>query len=76
MFYSICAWINDWVNNREAGDLRRYLAHYDVTVMNARPINTLKPEQNGHNSANDNSNYIFLKETMYRKYKDYVHGRC
>ena len=22
-----------WVNNREAGDLRRYLAHYDVTVM-------------------------------------------
>ena len=24
---------NDWVNNREAGDLRRYRAHYDVTVM-------------------------------------------
>ena len=23
-----------WVNNREAGDLRRYLGHYDVTVMN------------------------------------------
>ena len=22
-----------WVNNREAGDLRRYRAHYDVTVM-------------------------------------------
>ena len=29
----ICVWINDWVNNREAGDLRRYRAHYDVTVM-------------------------------------------
>ena len=27
------AWINDWVNNGEAGDLRRYPAHYDVTVM-------------------------------------------
>ena len=26
--------INDWVNNGEAGDLRRYQAHYDVTVMN------------------------------------------
>ena len=26
----IYAWINDWVNNREAGDLR---PHYDVTVM-------------------------------------------
>ena len=23
----------DWVNNREAGDLRRYCAHYDVNVM-------------------------------------------
>ena len=27
------AWINGWVNNREAGDLRRYRAHYDVIVM-------------------------------------------
>ena len=25
--------INGWVNNREAGDLRRYRAHYDVIVM-------------------------------------------
>ena len=33
MFSLICAWINAWVNNREAGDLRRYRAHYDVTVM-------------------------------------------
>ena len=24
---------NDWVNNREAGDLRRHLGHYDVTVI-------------------------------------------
>ena len=33
MFSLICAWINGWVNNRKAGDLRRYRAHYDVTVM-------------------------------------------
>ena len=26
-------WINGWVNNREAGDLRRHRAHYDVIVM-------------------------------------------
>ena len=26
-------WINRWVKNREAGDLRRYRAHYDLTVM-------------------------------------------
>ena len=33
MFALICVWTNDWVKNREAGDLRRYIAHYDVTVM-------------------------------------------
>ena len=33
MFSLICARIIDWVNNREAGDLRRRRAHYDVTVM-------------------------------------------
>ena len=33
MFTLICARKNGWVNNGEAGDLRRYLAHYDVIVM-------------------------------------------
>ena len=33
MFSLICARINGCVNNREAGDLRRYRAHYDVIVM-------------------------------------------
>ena len=34
MFYSsICAWISSWVNNREAGDLRRHGADYDVIAM-------------------------------------------
>ena len=28
-----CAWKNSWVNSREAGDLRRHRAHYDVSVM-------------------------------------------
>ena len=32
-FSLICTWINAWVNNRVAGDLRRYRAHYDVTLM-------------------------------------------
>ena len=34
MFSLIYAWINDWVNSREAGDLRRQNGHYDVIVMN------------------------------------------
>ena len=33
MFSFISAWINDWVNNRVAGDLRRYRTHYDVIIM-------------------------------------------
>ena len=55
MFTLICVWINGWVNNREAGDLRRYRGHYDVIVMilsrerwvkkgntrNAKPCNTV-----------------------------------
>ena len=33
MFSLIGVWINGWLNNREAGDLRCYRAHYDVIVM-------------------------------------------
>ena len=33
MFSLIFARINGWVNNREAGDLRRHQAHCDVIVM-------------------------------------------
>ena len=33
MFSLICAWINGWVNNSEAGDLRCHRAHYDAIVM-------------------------------------------
>ena len=64
MISLIYVWINGWVNNREAGDLRRYRAHYDVTVMlrwldndvTATSIhNTLRVQRNGHFS---NSNPI------------------
>ena len=37
MFSLICAWINGWVNNREAGDLRR------------RRLQTSKSHQSNHN---------------------------
>ena len=33
MFTLMYAWRNGWANNRDAGDLRRHRAHYDVTVM-------------------------------------------
>ena len=33
MFCLICARINGWVNNREAGDLRCHQTHYDSIVL-------------------------------------------
>ena len=33
MFSLICTWTNGWVHIRDAGELRRHHAHYDVTVM-------------------------------------------
>ena len=40
-FPLICAWINGWVNNREAGDLRPHRAHYVVIVMSWEDKNRL-----------------------------------
>ena len=34
MFSLIWAWINGWVNNRDAGNLRRQCTHYAVTITN------------------------------------------
>ena len=33
MFSLICVWTKGWVNIRDAGDLRRHRAHYDVVVI-------------------------------------------
>ena len=47
MFSLICVWINGWVNNSEAGDLRRYRARCDVIVM---ILLTLHHEFQTHNT--------------------------
>ena len=44
MISLICVWINGCVNNGEAGDLRRYRAHYDITVMLCRHFYTYSRE--------------------------------
>ena len=44
MFTLICVWINGWVNNREAGELRRHRGHYDVNVMRS-PFHSLREDQ-------------------------------
>ena len=48
MLSLIYPWINGWVNNREAGDLRCHGTHYDVIVMEYSSgfkshINSLRP---------------------------------
>ena len=40
MFSLIYTWTNGWVNNNEAGDLRRHRTHHDLSVM-TRPIASL-----------------------------------
>ena len=37
LFSLIRAWTNSWVNNRDAGDLRRHRTHCDVGVMVSKP---------------------------------------
>ena len=48
-------WINDWVNNREAGDLRLHPAHYDfIVIWNSSHIpGANECEQGRHTSPTD-----------------------
>ena len=55
MFFLICVWINGWVNSREAGDLRRHRAHYDVIVMS---VVILYTAVDSHPSVNMNKLFI------------------
>ena len=73
MFSLICARISGWVNNREAGDLRRRRAHYDVIVM------ALRPGQNGCHFADAilknifvNQDYIFIKIVVSKVFTDMI----
>ena len=66
MFSLIYAWINDWVNNREAGDLRRQHGHYDVIVMISRLIINEDLKHSPGDSFAGNSKW---------KRQDYVYGK-
>ena len=41
IFCLLCVGINDWVNNRKTGDLRRHRGHYDVIVMTMTQLNSI-----------------------------------
>ena len=68
MFSLIYAWINTWVNNGVAGDLRRHRTHHDAIVLflefNAAPhstfaINSLAPVGRGSNFTRGFSNSFY-----------------
>ena len=63
MFSLICVWINSWVNNREAGDLRRHRAFYGVIVMTNKasycPWYILQGSQYGNHPC-----YLFIEMLM------------
>ena len=70
MFSLICAWINIWVNNREAGDLRRNRAQYDVIVMKDNALtglaNCLCAYENTHDDV--------IKWKHFPRYWPFVRG--
>ena len=49
MFSLICSWTNVWINNGDAGDLKRYRAHCDFTVLYAWPNLTKGLRHTYHN---------------------------
>ena len=59
--------LNGWINNCEAGDLRRHRTHYDVTVMNSLCFPSLKIEscKVGIHTTLGFQYHIILSSTVY-----------
>ena len=81
MFTLICARINGWVNNREAGDLRRYPAHCDVIVMCWKVrfttqcrINETQPSQCNHDKTEQTVNRVDFLGYMANDFWSSVHS--
>ena len=51
MFPLICAWINGWANNREAGDLRRHRTHYESLPPHRQQVVHPRPQSPQEESA-------------------------
>ena len=65
MFSLFCVWINGWENNRDAGDLRRYRAYYDVIVMLHR-VDNVETTENCWESSTLVSNTICVLFVYYK----------
>ena len=65
IFSLFCAWINAWVNNREAGDLKRHRAHYDVIVTVTQTLINV-----------DSSSIVFCEINHRAIWQESVHERA
>ena len=73
MFPLICAWISGWVNYREAGDLRRHRAQYDLIVM-IKPDRTSGPIKNRY--YNHTKIEHFITGDIFHGYIVYLISKC
>ena len=78
MFSLICARTNGWVNNRNADDLGRHRAHYDVTVMTIlNPFLKIEFEFEliaglDFMQASDQSRRLWLKQVWRARTSNYI----
>ena len=63
MFSLIFAWTNSWANNRNASDLGRHRAHYDVTVM-LKILNGTNISISADTVTITKNSHAFLKVTL------------
>ena len=80
VFTLICARINGWINNRQAGDLRRYRTHYDVIVMsNAACVSAMTKINRvtwGKRPSGQNAHLVFLEYDVTNLRFDNVRHFC
>ena len=74
LIFLICAWINDLVNNGDAGDLRRHRAHYDVTVMEPTTVGSLWLENDLHENELEFESHMGRSKKFVRVFSDDIHG--
>ena len=83
LFFFICNWINGWVNNLYAGDLRRRRAYYDVTAIKlchthtvfTRAHHAFSALHNWDRSASYTRSYVWHGMPLLNLKTCYMHGR-
>ena len=70
MFSLIWDWTYGWVNNRDAGDLRRHCAHYGVIVMqlSTQTVSRDFARKHPHGDDKDRTTLIMCNNCLIKKF--------